>query len=285
MRRPFEEEVRDAFAAGGPLARTLARFTPRPGQLQLAMAWAGALARGEILVAEAGTGSGKTLAYLIPSVLSGRKTIVSTGTKTLQHQIVENDLPLVREALRAPFSCVVVKGRGNYLCRRRWKRFAAEPLFEFPGEAGSYGRMCRFAETTLTGDISECPGIPDDFHAWSEVTARSETCDPSSCAETERCFLADIRRRAQSADLVVVNHHLYFADLAIRSKREGFPDPAGEGGGDKGGAGRPAKTATPAVGSRLPGKLEKRLGSEALPPAAAEIVPPAFHHDAGKRCP
>ena len=235
MRRPFEEEVRDAFAAGGPLARALARFEPRPGQLRLAMAWAEALARGEILVAEAGTGSGKTLAYLIPSVLSGRKTIVSTGTKTLQHQIVENDLPLVREALRAPFSCVVVKGRGNYLCRRRWKRFAAEPLFEFPGEAGSYGRMCRFAETTLTGDISECPGIPDDFHAWSEVSARSETCDPSSCAETERCFLADIRRRAQSADLVVVNHHLYFADLAIRRKREGFPDPAGKGGWVRGG--------------------------------------------------
>src|SRR4030067_390392 len=183
MRRRLEEEVRDAFAAGGPLARALVRFTPRPGQLLLAMPWAGALARGEILVAEAGTGSGKTLAYLIPSVLSGRKTIVSTGTKTLQHQIVENDLPLVREALRAPFSCVVVKGRGNYLCRR------------------------------------------------------------PSCAETERCFLADIRRRAQSADLVVVNHRLYFADLWIRSKREGFPDPAGKGGGDRGGGGLPSADA------------------------------------------
>src|SRR3990172_1128896 len=111
MRRPFEEEVRDAFAAGGPLARALARFEPRPGQLRLAMAWAEALAPGEILVAEAGTGSGKTLAYLIPSVLSGRKTIVSTGTKTLQQQIVENDVPLVREALRAPFSCVVANAR------------------------------------------------------------------------------------------------------------------------------------------------------------------------------
>src|SRR3972149_5624770 len=88
--------------------------------------------------AEAGTGSGKTLASLTPSVLSGRKTVVSTGTKTLQQQIVENDVPLVREALRSSFSCVVVKGRGNYLCRRRWKRFAAEPLFEFPGEAGHY---------------------------------------------------------------------------------------------------------------------------------------------------
>jgi ATP-dependent DNA helicase DinG len=235
MQSRFEEEVRDVFAAGGPLARALAGFEPRPGQLRLALAWAGALARGEILVAEAGTGSGKTLAYLIPSVLSERKTVVATGTKTLQQQIVENDVPLVREALRSSFSCVVVKGRGNYLCRRRWKRFAAEPLFEFPGEAGHYDRMRRFAETTRMGDVSECPGIPDDFHAWSEVNARSEMCDPSSCPETERCFLAEVRRRAQSADLVVVNHHLYFADLAIRRKREGPPDPSGRGGMARGG--------------------------------------------------
>ncbi len=239
----LEEEVKEAFAAGGPLARSLAGFEPRPGQLRLAAAWARALARGEILVAEAGTGSGKTLAYLIPSVLAGRKTIVSTGTKTLQQQIVENDVPLVREALQVPFSCVVVKGRGNYLCLRRWKRFVAEPLFEFSREAKYYERMGRFAETTRTGDLSECPGIPDDFHAWSEVNARSETCDASSCQETERCFLAEIRRRGQSADLVVVNHHLYFADLAIRWKREGFPDRGGRGGWDRGGEVLPAADA------------------------------------------
>ena len=235
MRNRIEDEIRDVFAAGGPLARTLARFEPRPGQLRLAMSWAEALARGEILVAEAGTGSGKTLAYLIPSVLSGRKTFVATGTKTLQQQIVENDVPLVREALRFSFSCVVAKGRGNYLCRRRWRRFAAEPLFEFPREAGYFEKMRRFAETTRTGDLSECPGIPDDFHAWSEVNARSETCDAASCPEIDRCFLVEIRRRAQGADLVVGNHHLYFADLAIRSKREGSSDPPGRGGWDRGG--------------------------------------------------
>jgi ATP-dependent DNA helicase DinG len=243
MARRWEEEVREVFAAGGPIARALAGFEPRPGQLRLASAWAESLARGDILVAEAGTGSGKTLAYLVSSVLSGRKTIVSTGTKTLQQQIVENDVPLVREALRAPFSCVVVKGRGNYLCRRRWKLFAAEPLFEFSREAAYYEGMCRFAETTQTGDISECPGIPDDFHAWSEVNARSETCDVSSCQETDRCFLTEIRRRAHAADLVVVNHHLYFADLAVRRKSEGFPDPAGKGGWGRGGEVLPAAEA------------------------------------------
>ncbi len=235
MPNRFEEEVREAFAAGGPLDRALPGFEPRPGQVRLATAWANSLARGEILVAEAGTGSGKTLAYLIPSILSGRKTIVSTGTKTLQQQIVENDIPLVRKALKVSFSCAVVKGRGNYLCLRRWKSFAAEPLFEFSREAEYYDRMRRFAATTRTGDISECPGIPDDFHAWSEVNARSETCDGSSCQDTERCFLAEIRRRAQAADLVVVNHHLYFADLAIRMRKEGFPEPVGRAGGDRGG--------------------------------------------------
>ncbi len=235
MRNRFPEEVQDAFAADGPLARILPGFEPRQAQSRLAVAWADALVRGEILVAEAGTGSGKTLAYLIPSVLSGQKTVVSTGTKTLQQQIVENDVPIVREALRTPLSCVVLKGRGNYLCRRRWASFAAEPLFEFPSEAGYYGEMRRFAETTRTGDLSECIGIPEDVHAWSEVNARSETCTSSSCPDFERCFLADARRRAQAADLVVVNHHLYFADLAIRIRREGAPDPPGKGAWDRGG--------------------------------------------------
>ncbi len=240
MRNRFDAQVRDAFAADGPLARALPAFEPRPGQLRLARAWAEALDRGEILVAEAGTGSGKTLGYLVPSVLSGRKTVVSTGTRTLQQQIVENDVPFVREALRRPLSCVVLKGRGNYLCRRRFREFAAEPLFEFPAEAGHFGEMLRFAETTRTGDISECPGIPEEFHAWPEVTARSETCLSTSCRDLDRCFLAEARRRAQAADLVVVNHHLYFADLALRGRKDGGPDPPERESRDRGGEVLPA---------------------------------------------
>ena len=224
MPRVLEDAVRTAFAADGPLARLLRGFECRPGQLRLAVAWAGALTRGEILAAEAGTGNGKTLAYLVPSLLSGGRTIVSTGTKTLQQQIAENDVPLVRAALRSSFSCVVVKGRGNYLCRRRWNRFEAEPHFEVPREAEFFEAMRRFAAMTRTGDTSECPGVPDDFHAWSEVNARRETCDAPSCQQTEGCFLAEVRRRAQNADLVVVNHHLYFADLAVRVKREASPE-------------------------------------------------------------
>ena len=224
MTSELARRVREVFTPGGPLSAGLRGYEPRPGQSRLAAAWADALRREEILVAEAATGIGKTLAYLVPIVLSARKAIVSTGTRTLQQQLVENDIPIVRKVLSIPFSCVVVKGRGNYLCLRRWKRFAAEPLFEFAREAGHFDRMLAFAETTRTGDLSECPGVPDDFRAWGEVNSRTEMCDASSCAEAERCFLMEVRRRAAAADLVVVNHHLFFADLALRARAGSGPD-------------------------------------------------------------
>ncbi len=228
-------KVSGAFSPGGPLAAVMPGFEPRPGQVALAAGWADALSRGEILLAEAATGIGKTLAYLVPAVLSGRKTIVSTGTRTLQQQLAENDVPRVREALGIPFSHAVVKGRANYLCRRRWERFTAEPLFEFAREARHFDRMQAFAETTRTGDISECPGVPEELRAWAEVNARSETCDASSCAQADRCFLAEVRRKAAAADLVIVNHHLFFADLALRVKRGGAARAAEDGSGRQAG--------------------------------------------------
>ncbi len=235
--------VGDVFSPGGPLAAVIPGFEPRPGQVALAAAWADALSRGRILVAEAATGIGKTLAYLVPAVLSGRRTIVSTGTRTLQQQLAENDVPLVRAALKVPFTHAVVKGRGNYLCRRRWERFCSEPLFEFAREARHFDRMREFAETTRTGDIAECPGVPEDMRAWTEVNARSETCDVSSCARADRCFLAEVRRRAAAADLVIVNHHLFFADLALRLRRGGAGRAAPEGEGRQAGDVLPAADA------------------------------------------
>lgn len=207
-----------ALSPGGPIAAAMPGFESRPGQLRMALAWAEALETPRVLLAEAATGIGKTLAYLVPAILSGRKTIVSTGTRTLQQQLMENDIPLVRDILLYPFSCAVLKGRGNYLCLRRWKRFRAEPLFEFAREAGYFSAMQAFAETTRTGDVSECAGVPEDARVWGEVNARSEMCDSSTCGETERCHLAAARRRAADADLVVVNHHLFFADLALRER-------------------------------------------------------------------
>jgi ATP-dependent DNA helicase DinG len=211
-------------------------FEARPGQLRMALAWAEALENPRILVVEAATGIGKTLAYLVPAILSGRKTIVSTGTRTLQQQLLGNEIPLVRDVLQYPFSCAVLKGRSNYLCLRRWKRFLAEPTFEFARETGFFPAMQAFADATRTGDVAECAGVPEDARVWAEVNARSEMCDPTACAESDRCFLAEARRRAASADIVVVNHHLFFADLSLRA-RQGFrrPDAAGgRGAGEEG---------------------------------------------------
>lgn len=219
-----------AISPGGPLAEAMKGFEPRPGQLRMAMAWADALENSRILVAEAATGIGKTLAYLVPAILSGRRTIVSTGTRTLQQQLLASEIPLVRDATGHPFSCAVLKGRANYLCLRRWRRFRDEPLFEFAKETAYFEAMRAFAETTRTGDIAEARGVPEDARVWGDVNARSEMCDPASCGETGRCFLAEARRRAASADVVVVNHHLFFADLSLRARLAG---PQGGHGGEE----------------------------------------------------
>jgi ATP-dependent DNA helicase DinG len=187
----------------------------------MAMAWADALENPGVLVAEAATGIGKTIAYLVPTILSGRKAIVSTGTRTLQQQLIENEIPLLREAMRHPFSCVVLKGRANYLCLRRWNRFREKPLFEFAREDAYLNAIHEFADATRTGDISEAKGVPEDARVWEEINARREMCDPFSCDQTERCFLAEARRRAASADIVVANHHLFFADLSLRARIAG----------------------------------------------------------------
>jgi ATP-dependent DNA helicase DinG len=217
----LREKVRRVFAPGGALQSSLPGFEPRPGQLRLAESWADAIESGRVLVAEAATGIGKTLAYLVPAILSGGRTLVATGTKTLQQQLVDHDIPMLRNAIDVPFAYAVLKGRGNYLCRARWKRFAAEPLFEFAREARWFDSIALFAETTRTGDISECEGVPDDLRAWHEINSRSDACDPSACADADRCFLMAARRKAAEADLVVANHHLFFADLALRGKVAG----------------------------------------------------------------
>lgn len=227
MEAELTRRVREAFSPGGALAAALPGFEARAGQERLAAAFAGTLARGGILVAEAATGIGKTLAYLVPIVLSGRRAIVSTGTRALQEQLIENDIPLARRTCRIPFACAVLKGRANYICRRRWKEFAAEPAFEFAREAALFDRIRAFAETTRTGDLSECAGVPEDLRAWTEVNARSETCDAATCGDAERCFLMEARRRAAAADVVVVNHHLFFAALALRQKADSPPAEAG----------------------------------------------------------
>lgn len=175
------------------------------------------LEEGGALVVEAGTGTGKTLAYLVPAVLSGERVVVSTGTRTLQDQIAERDLEILGRALGRPVSAAVLKGRENYLCLRRFARFAREPLFEQMGEVEVWPLVRDWAERTNVGDRSELGDLPDDARFWRSVDARSEACTGSACEDYERCFLVRAKRRAAESQIVVVNHALFFADLALRT--------------------------------------------------------------------
>lgn len=205
------------FAAEGSLAAALPGYAPREAQQEMARAVARVLRSGGVLLAEAGTGTGKTLAYLVPALLARQKIAVSTATKTLQTQILERDVPLLARALGRPVSATVLKGRQNYLCLRRFEQFRARPLFRFPAEAALYDRLERWAGATRTGDRAELEDLPDDYGPWREVCSTRETCWGAKCAREGDCHFLNQRRAAQRAQIVVVNHHLFFADLAVRT--------------------------------------------------------------------
>jgi len=213
-------------ASAGPLAAALDRFEPRTGQHQLACAVAGTFADGGTLVAEAGTGTGKTLAYLVPSVLAGRRVLISTGTRTLQDQVFYKDVPALERALGRDVRAAYMKGRTNYLCRHRFAALqeAAEGL---PASDRQWlAHIAEWARETPTGDRAEIEDLPDDLPLWSEVTATAEQCLGRDCPEYSTCFVASMRDRAAEADLVIVNHHLLCADAAVRQREFGevIPD-------------------------------------------------------------
>lgn len=205
---------------GGALQSVLPGYEHRPQQLQLAHAVERALAERAYLLAEAGTGTGKTLAYLVPAVLSGRRVVVSTATKTLQDQIFLKDLPLLRERVGLRFEAAYLKGRSNYLCLYRYAAFAREPRFESREEARGWARVQGWAERTQSGERSELE-LPESYGVWSRLTATAETCLGSRCPLYESCFVTKARRWAEEADIVVVNHHLFFADLALKGEGRG----------------------------------------------------------------
>jgi ATP-dependent DNA helicase DinG len=209
------------FGQGGLLSRALPGFTPREVQARMARSVAETLAVRGVLLAEAGTGTGKTLAYLVPALLSGTKVVVSTATKTLQAQIFQKDIPLIARALGRPVSAAVLKGRQNYLCVRRFERFRARPMFRFAVEAALYDRLEHWAGATRTGDRAELDDLPDDYGPWREVCSSTEACWGNACPSQEACHLLQHRRAAQKAQIVVVNHYLFFADLAVRTVSEG----------------------------------------------------------------
>ena len=211
---------RAALEEGGDLARNIAAFRPRPAQLDLAAAVADAFDSRGTLLAEAGTGTGKTFAYLVPAILSGLKTIVSTGTRALQDQLYHRDLPRVRDALGVGFKSALLKGRANYLCHYRLQQAKGEPKFHSREMASHFQRIVAWSGRTRMGDLAEVEALPEDSPLLPMVTSTAENCLGGECPFFGECFVVQARQRAQAADVVVVNHHLLLADLAL--KQEGF---------------------------------------------------------------
>jgi ATP-dependent DNA helicase DinG len=206
--------IADILGPGGALARAIPGYEARPSQLEMAAEIADALHTRRPLLVEAGTGTGKTLAYLVPAVLSGLKVVISTGTKNLQEQIYRKDIPLLQEQLS--FSAACMKGISNYLCLRRFGQFSGDAAVQQKSDA-QLDAIRAWARVTESGDRAELPELPDDAPIWREVSATPETRLGPRCPYFERCFVTQARRRAQQAEIVIVNHHLFFADLALRA--------------------------------------------------------------------
>lgn len=204
----------------GPLASYLDGFVVRPAQQQIAARIETALAERSTFIIESGTGTGKTFAYLVPALLSGKKVLVSTGTRNLQDQLYRRDLPLVRDALGRAVSTALLKGRANYLCLARLERAELEGRFGGQRHDAALARIREWAGVTISGDIAELSDVPENSELWPLVTSTSDNCLGSQCGHYGQCHVNHARREALAADILVVNHHLFFADLALRE--EGF---------------------------------------------------------------
>ncbi len=212
----YDTEVERIFGAGGPLAPAVGTFKPRQSQTEMAKAIAHAIGTQGTLIAEAGTGTGKTFAYLVPALLWGGKTIVSTGTKNLQDQLFSRDIPTVRAALRAPVSVALLKGRSNYVCHYHLERTLQNGRLTSRDDVGHLREISRFIKMSQSGDKAELTKVPETASVWNLVTSTRENCVGQECQYYQDCFVMKARREAQQADVVVVNHHLFFADVALK---------------------------------------------------------------------
>ena len=200
----------------------------RRGQLQMAQAVEQAIEERRHLIVEAGTGTGKTLAYLLPAIRSGKRVIISTGTKNLQEQLFNKDVPFLETALFGEssrrLSVCYMKGRGNYLCRKKLYDLTGQPVLSGLEEIEHYRAIAAWEQTTQTGDRAELASLPEASALWHKLDARADTCLGQKCSAWEQCFITEMRRRAAESDIVIVNHHLFFADLGIKQQAEGAPD-------------------------------------------------------------
>jgi ATP-dependent DNA helicase DinG len=210
--------LEQCFATEGALAQAIPGYRERRDQVAMAQAIGDAIEATGVLVAEAGTGTGKTFAYLVPALLAGGKVIVSTGTKTLQDQLFDRDLPAVRAALASGASAALLKGRANYVCLYRLRRAVAEHRGATPEEQVQLRRIERFAATSVTGDRADLADVPEDAPIWSQATSTRDNCLGQGCPDYADCFVMRARRNALAADVVVINHHLFFADVVLRDE-------------------------------------------------------------------
>ena len=222
--------MEEIFGRGGLIARAHPEYEYRPGQVQMAEAVLRAFEERRHLIVEAGTGTGKTLAYLVPAVAAatarGQRVVISTGTKNLQEQLMEKDIPFLQRVLPRKFSAAYMKGRNNYACLQRVKRAEQAPVLEGLDDVGHFEEVRRWARESPTGDRAELVQLPENLPFWRHIDARSDTCLGQKCADYDACFITRMRQRAQDADIVIVNHHLFFADLALRGGEYGqvLPD-------------------------------------------------------------
>ena len=218
--------VNQFFSRNAVLSRAHPNYEYRPGQLEMAEAVASALADRRHLIVEAGTGTGKTLAYLVPSLMSGQRVVISTGTKNLQEQLFFKDVPFLQSLFERPLSVCYMKGRGNYLCRQKVYDAEREPVLTGIQENREFRIIRDWEKVTSTGDRSELRDIPENSPAWWKLDARSDYCAGQKCKQFDRCFITAMHRRAAESDIIIVNHHLFFADLAMRDQPFGaiLPD-------------------------------------------------------------
>lgn len=212
----LEELAREAFVPGGVLSRAAEAFRPRAGQTEMAAAVARTIGTGGALVVEAGTGVGKTFSYLVPALLSGERVLLSTATKTLQDQLFGRDLPRLAEALGLPVRMALLKGRGSYLCSHRLELARQDASLPDRTALRTLAKIEQWAQGTRTGDLAEMPGLDERSPVLPLVTSTRENCLGSQCPKFRACHVNAARREAMAADVVVINHHLFFADLAVR---------------------------------------------------------------------
>ena len=216
------------FAPGGLLSRTHPAYEFRRGQFEMAQAVEQALEQKRHLIVEAGTGTGKTLAYLMPVIRSGKRVLISTGSKNLQEQLFYKDIPFLEQSLypsgKAKLRVCYMKGRANYLCRKKLYDLTAQPVLNGLEEIEQYRAIAAWEKTTKTGDRAELVSLPEASALWPKLDARTDTCLGQKCSAFERCFITEMHRRAMESNIIIVNHHLFFADLAIKQASEHAPD-------------------------------------------------------------